>query len=43
MRWDDVVEGEWHIRSEKREKNTAGSLVLSKMALDIINAQPRLV
>ena len=41
MRWDDVVEGEWIIRSEKREKGTAGSLVLPKAALDIINAQPR--
>ncbi len=42
MRWDDIVDGEWIIRSEKREKGTAGSLVLPKAALAIINAQPRL-
>ena len=42
MRWDDVVDGEWIIRSEKREKGTAGSLVLPKAALEIINAQPKL-
>ena len=41
MRHQDIVKGEWTIPSVKRGKNTAGSLVLPKEALDIINAQPR--
>ena len=41
MRWDDLVDGEWRIPTEKREKGTAGSLVLPAAALAIINAQPR--
>jgi integrase len=41
MRWDDIRDGEWFIRSAKREKNTAGSLVLTEAALAVINAQPR--
>ena len=41
IRWDDIKDGEWIIRSTAREKNTAGSLVLPQAALDIINAQPR--
>ena len=41
MRHQDIVKGEWTIPSEKREKNTAGSLVLPQAALDIIDAQPR--
>jgi integrase len=42
MRWEHIKDGEWCIPAEKREKGTAGCLVLPKMALDIINAQPRL-
>ena len=41
MRWEDIKDGEWIIPTDKREKNTAGSLVLPQAALDIINAQPR--
>ena len=41
MRWEDLRDGEWCIPAAKREKNTAGSLVLQQEALDIINAQPR--
>ena len=43
MRWQDISEdGEWIIPSKAREKGTAGSLILPKAALDIINSQPRL-
>jgi integrase len=42
MRWDHVVEGEWHIASEPREKSNAGTLKLPPLALDIIEAQPRI-
>jgi integrase len=43
LRWDDISpDGVWTIRQESvREKGTAGSLQLPKLALDIINAQPR--
>jgi integrase len=43
MKWDDLDAGEWTIPQAKREKGTAGSLMLPQMALDIINAQPRLL
>jgi integrase len=42
MRWEDIKDSEWCIPSAKREKSTPGCLVLPKMALDIINAQPRI-
>ena len=43
MRWDDISDdGEWTIPQEKREKDSAGSLMLPKAALDIIRAQPHL-
>jgi hypothetical protein len=42
MKWDDVVDGVWSIRSEKREKTNAGRLRLPQLALDIIAAQPRI-
>ena len=35
-------DGEWTIPQEKREKDSAGSLMLPPVALDIIRAQPRL-
>ena len=43
MRWDDLnwETGEWTIPQAKREKNTAGSLILPQAALNIITAQPR--
>jgi integrase len=40
MRWDDLVEGAWHIRSEAREKDHGQILRLPKLALDIIESQP---
>src|SRR5262249_35902229 len=42
MRWDDIADGVWTIRTEAREKGNAGALVLPKLALDILAAQPRL-
>jgi integrase len=43
MRWADIAdEGEWTIPQEKREKDSAGSLMLPQTALDIIEKQPRL-
>ena len=41
-KWDDVVDGEWRIASEAREKSNAGSLRLPQAVLDIIAAQPRI-
>jgi integrase len=43
IKWDDVVDGVWTIPQAAREKGTAGELVLPKIAIDIIEAQPRLV
>jgi integrase len=43
MRWSDVSDdGEWTIPQEKREKDSAKSLMLPQAALDIIRAQPHL-
>jgi integrase len=42
MKWDDVVDREWRIASEPREKANAKLLRLPQMALDIIAAQPRI-
>jgi integrase len=42
MRWSDISpDGVWTIRTAAREKGNPGSLVLPKLALDIIAAQPR--
>ena len=42
MKWDDIsADGEWSIPVAKREKSTAGSLMLPQTAIDIIHAQPR--
>ena len=41
MRWADLSGNEWTIPREPREKDNAGVLVLPKMAMDVINAQPR--
>jgi integrase len=43
MKWDDIVDGVWTIASEAREKSNAGKLKLPQIALDIINAQPRIL
>jgi integrase len=43
LRWDDINNGVWTIRTEEREKGNAGTLKLPKLALDIIEAQPRFV
>jgi integrase len=43
MRWQDIaLDGTWTIPSEAREKSNAGELVLPQIAMDIINAQPRI-
>lgn len=42
MRWEDVKDGIWTIPAEEREKVNAGELKLPKLALDIINAQPKI-
>ena len=41
MRWDDLANGEWTIRSEQREKGTADLLQLPQLALDVIEEQAR--
>src|SRR5262249_42608850 len=42
MQWTDIADGVWSIQSEDREKGNAGVLRLPQLALDIINAHPRL-
>jgi integrase len=43
LKWADISrDGEWTILAQAREKNTAGSLILPKAALDIIRARPQL-
>jgi integrase len=43
MRWDDISQyGEWTIPTEVREKGNAGTLMLPPLAMQIIQAQPRL-
>jgi integrase len=42
MRWDDLVDGAWHIRSDEREKDHAGVLKLPKVVLEVIQSQPRI-
>jgi integrase len=41
MRFEDVADGIWTIRTEAREKGNAGRLRLPQIAIDIIAAQPR--
>jgi integrase len=44
LKWNDVsTDGEWIIPKEPREKDTAGTLMLPKRALAIMQVQPRLV
>jgi integrase len=42
MQWDHIVDGEWRIASEAREKTHGGTLKLPPTLLAIIAAQPRL-
>ena len=43
MKWSDIdEEGVWTIPAEPREKTNAGSLKLSKLALSIVEALPRI-
>jgi integrase len=42
MRWDEIEDGAWTVPAGPREKGTGGTLVLPKLARDIIEAQPRL-
>ena len=41
MKWADIKDGVWTIRSAPGEKNTAATLALPEMALPIIDAQPQ--
>jgi integrase len=41
MKLDDIRDGVWTIAAEEREKGNAGKLTLPRMALDLIEAQPR--
>jgi integrase len=41
MRWDDVLDGVWHIRGEEREKGHGGQLSLPPMAIAILEDQRR--
>jgi len=43
MKWTDIVDGEWRIASEPREKSKPGSLKLPQAVLEIIEAQPRVM
>jgi len=42
MKWNDIENGIWTVPTDMREKGNIGSVALPRMALDIINAQPRL-
>jgi integrase len=42
MKWDDLVDGEWRIPAEPREKTNAGTLKLPQAMIAIIAAQPRI-
>jgi integrase len=42
MKWDDLKDGKWIIPAEPREKSTGGTLRLSKLAIDLIEAQQRI-
>jgi integrase len=41
LKWTDLSDGVLTIAGEDREKGNAGELVLPRMALDVIEAQPR--
>ena len=39
LRWDDIDNGEWTMRTKEREKGTAGVLKLPQLTLDVIEDQ----
>ena len=41
MRWKDIDNGTWTVPREPREKDTGGTLKLPRLALEIINGQPK--
>jgi integrase len=43
LRWDDIKDGVWTIRTEPREKGNPGRLRLPLVALDLVKRQPRFV
>jgi integrase len=43
MRWDDIQDGVWTIRTQSREKGNAGKLRLPPAAIEILKALPRFV
>jgi integrase len=43
LKWDDIQDGIWAIRTAAGEKGNAGTLKLPQMALDILRAHPRFV
>ena len=43
IRWDDIVDGVWIVRREHGEKGTPPQLRLPQLALDILEAQARVV
>ena len=42
MKWADIKYAVWHIPQEAREKSVPGALKLPQLALDIIEARPRI-
>jgi integrase len=42
MRWDDIADGVWTIRKERREKGHAVQVKLPQMVLDILEPLPRI-
>jgi integrase len=42
MRWTDICDGVWNIRTEPREKGNGGDLVLPQVALDVLEDQRRI-
>ena len=43
LKWDDIQDGVWIIRTAPGEKANAGTLKLPQLALDILQAQPRFI
>lgn len=41
MRWDEISAGDWCVPAEERAKGAGGVLRLPKLALEIIDARPR--
>lgn len=42
MKHGDIVDSEWRVPAEEREKGTGGALMLPAVALEIINSVPRM-